>query len=158
MKKRKLLIGTDNYPPRWDGIARFLNELLPELKKEYEITVLAPKFRKVSQEDKEGIRVVRLKTFPFQVGDFTPAKFHFRKIKREVKKADIVWIQDLGTTNQVQATQRHLGSKNQSQTRTEGSRAKVRNTPSKPISSTINTNKETNLKRGEKEEKQQTKR
>ena len=96
MKKKKLLIGTDNYPPRWDGIARFLHELLPNLRPEYEITVLAPKFKDKTHEDKDGIKVVRLKTFSFQVGDFTPAKFHFRKIKNQVKKADIVWIQDLG--------------------------------------------------------------
>ena len=96
MRKKKLLIGTDNYQPRWDGISRFLYELLPNLSQEYEITVLAPKSNNKNYEDSNDIKVIRLKTFSFQIGDFTPSKFHFRKIKNQVKKSDIVWIQDLG--------------------------------------------------------------
>jgi hypothetical protein len=40
--KKKLLIATDNFLPRWDGIARFLSEIIPRLAAHYEITVIAP--------------------------------------------------------------------------------------------------------------------
>jgi hypothetical protein len=29
--RKKLLIATENFLPRWDGIARFLNEIIPKL-------------------------------------------------------------------------------------------------------------------------------
>ena len=41
---KKLLLITDNYAPRIDGIARFLIELIPYLKKHFEVKVLATAF------------------------------------------------------------------------------------------------------------------
>ena len=41
---KRLLITTDSFLPRWDGIARMLSEIIPKLSQKYEITVVAPKF------------------------------------------------------------------------------------------------------------------
>ena len=43
-EKKRLLIATDNFLPRWDGISRFLSEIIPRLTEHYEITVVAPDF------------------------------------------------------------------------------------------------------------------
>ena len=40
----KLLIATDNYPPRYDGISRFLQEIIPSLKESHDVSVIAPDF------------------------------------------------------------------------------------------------------------------
>ena len=95
MSKKKLLIATDNFLPRWDGIARFLSEIVPELKKKYDITIIAPKFNgkfhKIS-----GVRIKRIPLFKWYLGDFPPAKFRFKEIKKYVKETDLVWAQSLG--------------------------------------------------------------
>src|SRR3989338_2866386 len=98
--KKKLLIATDNFLPRWDGIARFLLEVLPALSKKYDITLLAPKFEGSRHiEEMENIamtNIIRIPTFKFVIGDFTPAKFEFRLIAKHVKEADFVWTQTIG--------------------------------------------------------------
>lgn len=93
---KKLLIATDNYVPRWDGIARFLEEVLPALRKEYDITVLAPKFNVETFDEQEGIKVHRFKNFKFTIGDFPPAKPVLKRIRDYIKEADIVWTQTIG--------------------------------------------------------------
>ena len=56
-QKRRLLITTDNFLPRWDGISRFLSEIIPRLKETYEITVIAPDYGHVSID---GIEIVKV--------------------------------------------------------------------------------------------------
>lgn len=92
-KKLKLLIATDNFLPRWDGIARFLKEILPQLQKNYEITVIAPKFGKY---EPENFRLVQIPLSKTKLGDYTTAKFKPSIIKKELKKADIVFTQTIG--------------------------------------------------------------
>ncbi len=92
---KQLVIATDNFLPRWDGIARFLNEVVPKLVHEYEITILAPMFDK-SLHGFNHATVVRFPTFNFELGDFCPAKPPFKKIRKYIKQADIVWIQTIG--------------------------------------------------------------
>ncbi len=93
--KKKLLIATDSFLPRWDGVARFLNEIIPKLSDKYEITVIAPKFHGKLKEFK-NIKIIRIPLLRIRVGDYTPAKFNIRKITKAVKQADIVWTQTIG--------------------------------------------------------------
>ena len=58
---KKLLIATDNFLPRWDGIARFLNEIIPRLSEDFDITVVSPNFGKIPEM--EGVRFV---SFPIR--------------------------------------------------------------------------------------------
>lgn len=95
---KKLLIATDNFLPRWDGIARFLSEIVPKLSKDYHITILAPDYKgyHAVHKDLGNIVVHRFRTFNFQIGDFPPAIPPLRKVKKYVKQADIIWVQTIG--------------------------------------------------------------
>jgi glycosyltransferase involved in cell wall biosynthesis len=95
---KKLLIATDNFLPRWDGIGRFLLEIVPKLSDEYKITIVAPGFKGYHPAGYEiaDVAVHRFNTFNFKIGDFPPAIPPMRKIKRFVSDADIVWIQTIG--------------------------------------------------------------
>ncbi len=93
MTKPNLLIATDNFLPRWDGIARFLYEIIPDLTDKYNVTVLAPNFGKYKPK---GFRLVKIKKSKFGLGDYIAPKFSYRAIQREVKKADIVFTQTIG--------------------------------------------------------------
>ncbi len=91
----KLLIATDCFLPRWDGIARFLSELIPKLSRDYKITVIAPKF-KGKTFSYPGVKIIRIKTYNFQVGDYSPPKIKTKLIKKEVLKHDIIFAQTVG--------------------------------------------------------------
>lgn len=92
---KKLLISTDNFLPRWDGIARFLSEIIPKLKDKFEITVIAPKFQgKIPKYN--GVNIIRIPLSGTQFGDYPPAKFEYRKIEAIVKENDLVFNQTIG--------------------------------------------------------------
>ncbi|MFT4312104.1 MAG: glycosyltransferase family 4 protein [Candidatus Woesearchaeota archaeon] len=91
-EKKRILIATDCFAPRWDGIARFLHDVLPELTDMFEITVIAPDFPG-SYEQIDSIKIIRIPLLKqFHFGDYTPAKREARTIEKEVKKHDIVWV------------------------------------------------------------------
>lgn len=94
--KKKLLIATDNFFPRWDGIARFLSEIIPRLKDRYDITVIAPDFGPHDTGWGDSVRIIKIPVQSFRVGDFNPAKIKYDTIKKEVKKTDIVFSQTIG--------------------------------------------------------------
>ena len=41
---KKLLITTDNFLPRIDGVSIFLSKIIPELAKKFDITIIAPNY------------------------------------------------------------------------------------------------------------------
>jgi glycosyltransferase involved in cell wall biosynthesis len=92
--RRKIVIATDNFLPRWDGIARFLSEIIPRLHKHYDITVVAPDFG--TYEDPH-IKFIRIPLMRFlKVGDFPIPQFRRKMIAEAIKDADIVFSQTLG--------------------------------------------------------------
>lgn len=94
---KKLLIATDCFLPRWDGIARSLLELLPRLSKSFDITVIAPAFRGEFKKSLfKNIKIIRFPLLWFRVDDYTPARHNQETIKKEIKKADVIWVQSLG--------------------------------------------------------------
>jgi len=92
---KKLLIASDSFLPRWDGIARFLSELIPRIKDDYEITVVAPDYEGKFQ-DIEKVKVIRIPLANSQYGDYTPARFEKKTIKKLVEENDVVWSQTIG--------------------------------------------------------------
>ncbi|TAL54142.1 MAG: glycosyltransferase family 1 protein [Nanoarchaeota archaeon] len=92
---KRLLIATDSFLPRWDGISRFLSELLPELAKHYETTVIAPQFEGKFIAPK-GVRVVRIPLSRFVLGDYRSPQFKSSIIRKEVENADILFSQTIG--------------------------------------------------------------
>ena len=95
----KLVVTTDCFLPRWDGIARFLSLILPELAKTMHIVVFAPKFPgKVPMP--KGVKVIRFPLVNWQFGDIffcSPDKDVMRKV---IKDADVVFNQTIGPVGQ----------------------------------------------------------
>jgi 1,2-diacylglycerol 3-alpha-glucosyltransferase len=92
-QKKKLLIATDNFLPRWDGIARFLSVIIPFLKEEYDITVIAPKFGPYLPN---GFKLIQIPLGKRTLGDYTGASFKLKTIKKAVRDADVVFSQTIG--------------------------------------------------------------
>ncbi len=88
---KKLLIVTDTYLPRKEGITTFLLKIMPRLKEEYEVTVLAPDFG----TEKSSGDMIRLPSYKFQVADLKPPKFSFWKVRKLVKSSDLVFVQSI---------------------------------------------------------------
>lgn len=91
--RRHLVVTTDNFLPRWDGISRFLSEILPRLKNRYDITVVSPDYGAC---DIPGIEVVQIPLMKRAFGDYTPPQFAFGTLRHIVRKADLVFNQSLG--------------------------------------------------------------
>jgi len=92
---RKLLIASDCFLPRWDGVARFLSEIIPSLSKDYDITVLAPRF-KGKLPEYNNVKIITFPLLKIKIADTYPCIPGIRKIKKEVREADIVWTQTIG--------------------------------------------------------------
>ncbi len=93
--KVKLLIATDSYLPRWDGVARFLINIIPKLTDKFEITVVAPKYEG-SYEPIPGIKEVKVNLMKFGFGDYTFADVEKRKFSKIIKQQDVIWTQTIG--------------------------------------------------------------
>jgi glycosyltransferase involved in cell wall biosynthesis len=97
--KIRLLIATDNFLPRWDGISRFLAEMIPRLKGKYDITVICPDFGPIPQQflvSLDSVKLVRFKTSSMTFGDFNIPKPDHKIVKREVQLCDMVFSQTIG--------------------------------------------------------------
>lgn len=93
--KPNLLITTDCFLPRWDGIARFLTELSPKLTKHFKVTVIAPKFEG-KQKNWPGVKVIRLPLMKIRFGDIYFSRFNFKDMQEHIKKTDIIFNQTIG--------------------------------------------------------------
>ena len=108
MGKKNLLIASDCFLPRWDGIARFLLEIIPYLTRYYNVTVMAPKFEgKMRRIPK--IRLVRFRLGIITLGDYRAAVPNKKTIIQEVKKADIIFTQTIGPIgkNTIEIAKKH---------------------------------------------------
>ncbi len=93
-KKPRIIITTDSFLPRWDGVARFLNNIIKDLTKEFEVTVIAPDFGIIEQ--KQEYHLIRIPLRKKRYGDIRFAKLKYWLIKKEIKKADLVFNQTIG--------------------------------------------------------------
>jgi glycosyltransferase involved in cell wall biosynthesis len=91
----KLVIATDNFIPRRDGITRFLTTIIPSLKKNFQITIICPDFQE-NNIDIEGIKFLRIPFNKKYIGDFKPVKFSPKIIKKGIQGADLVFSQTIG--------------------------------------------------------------
>ncbi len=95
MTKLHLVIATDCFLPRWDGVTRFLLEILPRIKHDFSITILAPDFEGEKIHIKD-ITIVRFPIMKHQFGDINFSKFRYHEIKQYIQKADVVFSQTIG--------------------------------------------------------------
>ncbi len=91
-KKPVLLISSDNFIPRFDGISKFLEEIVNSLKDKFDIVVVTVDHGKVSNEN------YKLYQFPykFKVGEFPVAKVNKKLVRKLVSDADIVFNNTIG--------------------------------------------------------------
>lgn len=92
---KKLLISTDCFLPRWDGIARFLQQLLPVLAKRFDVQVLAPHFPGEFTLPKD-VHIDRFPLINIQLGDIFFSWPKRKRVKQAVAAADIVFNQTIG--------------------------------------------------------------
>ncbi len=90
---KRLLIATDCFVPRWDGISRFLLEVVPSLSRHFEITIAAPDFG--SCRGFESARVVRFPLVRVAFGDIEFSRPAGR-LRRLVREHDLVFVQTIG--------------------------------------------------------------
>lgn len=94
-QKKRLVISTDCFLPRWDGVTRFLLEILPRIKEDFDITILAPDF----QGEKIKVKDITLVRFPLmkkEFGDIYFARFAYKEIKKHIQEADLIFNQTIG--------------------------------------------------------------
>ncbi len=94
-QKKKLIIATDCFLPRWDGVTRFLLEILPRLREDFEITIIAPDFQG-EQVKIRDITIVRIPLFNVKIADIYFSHFEYKEIKKLIEDADVVFSQTLG--------------------------------------------------------------
>ena len=94
--KKKVLIVADTYYPKIDGVMRFLSEIIPRLRDDFELSLLVPDYH--SHEDYfPGIQKTKLKVSKIiSLSGYAPMRVSFsnlKKIRESVQAADIVFIQ-----------------------------------------------------------------
>lgn len=94
-KKTKLLIATDSYLPRWDGIVRFLLETVPGLSKKFDVTIVAPAFGKRVRIG-VGVKLIRFPTRKIRIGDYPIPTSDKKRITELVTEADVIFTQTIG--------------------------------------------------------------
>ncbi len=95
-RRKSLLIATDSFLPRWDGISRFLSEIIPCLEKSFDISILCPNLGTSKFDSDQKITLIKIPMTRFGVGDFTLAQLKYKTVRRAVKKSDVVFSQTIG--------------------------------------------------------------
>lgn len=90
----KIVIASDSYLPRWDGVARFLFDISLLLCKKHEVTIIAPKY--VGKRPKPCAKEVLMPLSNFSVGDYEFPKIITKEMRKAIKDADIVWTHTIG--------------------------------------------------------------
>lgn len=90
----RLLIATDSFLPRWDGISRFISETLSSLSEEFDVTILAPDYGDVDVP--KGVELIRFPTRDFMIGDYRPAMVEKELVKEAVRSCDLLFTQTIG--------------------------------------------------------------
>ncbi len=90
----RLVVTTDCFLPRWDGIARFLSLLLPELSRSMHVTVFAPRFP--GRLAVKGVRVVRFPLINFRLGDIFFCIPDKAIMADAISRSDVVFNQTIG--------------------------------------------------------------
>lgn len=93
--RKNLLITTDCFLPRWDGVARFLSEVIPKLREHFNVTVVAPDFPG-DFAGWQSVEIVRLPLWRVKFGDILFSRYSPRLVRNLVAQSDIVFNQTIG--------------------------------------------------------------
>lgn len=90
----RVVVTTDSFLPRWDGVARFLSLLLPKLGRDAQVVVFAPKFE--GDLPDLGVTVIRFPLVKYRLGDIYFSWPDKKKMEDHIKRADVVFNQTIG--------------------------------------------------------------
>jgi glycosyltransferase involved in cell wall biosynthesis len=97
--KKKIVIVTDNFYPRIDGISVFLINLIPFLLDDFDVHIIAPDFKdkniEKSVEYNFNFKVTRIPLTKMFYGDYQIPKAP-KNIENIIKECDLVFIQTIG--------------------------------------------------------------
>ncbi len=95
--KIKLLVLTNTYEPKIDGVLTFVKEFMKRAKDDFDLRIVAPAFsrKKIFTKTKTTLLPLseRVKFFNYQ--SIKPSRANKKRIKKEVKEADVIFIQEL---------------------------------------------------------------
>ena len=98
-EKLKVLVVADTYFPKVDGTLRFMDEFIKRSRKEYDISLLVPKFKKTDTKKKfhniKKTHFVDVSRF-IHLSEYYSMKWsfkNFKTIKKAIQEADIVFVQ-----------------------------------------------------------------
>ncbi|RLE38755.1 hypothetical protein DRJ17_03075 [Candidatus Woesearchaeota archaeon] len=91
---KRLVIASDTFFPMYDGVTRFIGEIVPRLKNDFLITIIAPSYDKTKKEVWEGIPIIKMPVCRLikAAGYPTPIP-RFCRMWRIIEKADVVFVQ-----------------------------------------------------------------
>ena len=96
-KKKKVVIVTDNFTPKKDGVTRFLETVAEELGAKYEIIILAPSYTRDAYT--EQFHSATVHRFPssrfFRLGGYGAVLTTTRRLAPHITDADIVWLNSM---------------------------------------------------------------
>ncbi|MGM5483697.1 MAG: glycosyltransferase family 4 protein [Nanobdellota archaeon] len=96
-KKPKLLIASDCFYPRWDGIAVFLKNIIPVVKKHFKITLVVPDRGDIQVK---GVEIKKIPVSKISAGGFDFPKLRIKEIQSLIEESDLVWVHTLATIGQ----------------------------------------------------------
>jgi glycosyltransferase involved in cell wall biosynthesis len=102
-----LVVVADTYPPKKDGVLTYLRSILPLLKEDYSITLIAPRFSEERETLMEGMDVILTPCIPIEVANYYPA-LPTVKLARCIRRADIVLVNDLAPLGSAGLSLAHL--------------------------------------------------
>ena len=91
-----LLIATDNFFPRVDGVSVMLNEIIPFFSEKYKVDIIAPDFKGSKKFDISEVDVARMPLSKIKYGDYNLAKVDKVLLKEWINNNDLVWVHALG--------------------------------------------------------------
>ncbi|MDD5132878.1 MAG: glycosyltransferase [Candidatus Nanoarchaeia archaeon] len=95
--KKRVLIASDTFLPKIDGVSIFLSKVIPDLSKYFKITLIVPNYKnKLKFKSIKNVEIVRTKISSLQIANYNVPLPKRKIIKNLVKNSDIVWIQSIG--------------------------------------------------------------
>ncbi|MDD3264254.1 MAG: glycosyltransferase family 4 protein [Candidatus Nanoarchaeia archaeon] len=100
---KKLLIVSDSFYPRWDGISKFLINLIPKLKEKYEISLIVPNYAHLKSKKQgnidsvlEGVKIYYQNVSQKEYNGYNLSKPRIQTMIRAIRDADFLFIQTIG--------------------------------------------------------------
>jgi len=91
--KIKLLIATDNFLPRTDGISKFLSEIIPLIKDEFDVTIICPDYGDIGYFP---ATIIQMPLSKQKIGEYRIARVNKKILAREIARNNIVFTQSIG--------------------------------------------------------------